>query len=59
MSDPTDDMVDAAAKLLGIPLDPAWKPEVKTQLEVILRHARTVAEFPLPEDIEPAPAFRA
>jgi hypothetical protein len=59
MSDPTDDMVDAGARLLGIPLEPAWKPEVKTQLEVILRHARAVAEFPLPEDIEPAPVFRA
>jgi hypothetical protein len=59
MSDATDDLVEAGATLLGIPLDPAWKPEVKTQLEVILRHGRTVAEFPLPEDIEPAPVFRA
>jgi len=59
MSDPIDEMVDAAAKLLGIALDPAWKPEVKTQLEVTLRHARTVAEFPLPDDIEPAPVFKA
>ena len=59
MSDPIDDMVEAGTKLLGIPMDPAWKPEVKVQLEVILRHARIVADLPLPEDIEPAPVFKA
>jgi hypothetical protein len=59
MSDPIDDMVEAGVKLLGIPLDPMWKPEVMTQLEVILRHAQTVAELPLPDDAEPAPVFKA
>lgn len=59
MAEPLDDMVDAGAQALGIPLDPLWKSEVKTQLQVILRHGALVDEFPLPDDLEPAPVFKA
>ncbi len=59
MSDPLDETIDACAAVLRLAIDPAWKPEVKVQLQVILRHGMLVAEFPLPDDIEPAPVFGA
>jgi len=54
-----DDFIAAAAAALKLPLDPTWKPAVKANLEVTLKHAATVAEFPLPDDAEPAPVFKA
>jgi hypothetical protein len=57
--DPLDDFIDAAARALGLPLDAAWKPAVKANLEVTLRHAALVDQFTLPDDAEPAPVFRA
>jgi Protein of unknown function (DUF4089) len=59
MSDPLDDLIDSAARVLELPIDPAWKPAVKTNLEVTLRHGAFVAEFKLPDDAEPAPMFGA
>ena len=60
MADSTlDDFVAAAAAALGIPLEEAWKPAVRANLEVTLRHAATVEEFKLPDDAEPAPVFEA
>jgi hypothetical protein len=59
MSKSLDDFVEAAAAALGIPLEDAWKPAVKANLEVTLRHADMVAEFELPNDAEPAPVFKA
>ena len=59
MSKSLDDFVEAAAAALGIPLEDVWKPAVKANLEVILRHADMVAEFKLPDDAEPAPVFKA
>lgn len=58
-TDPLDDFVDAAAHLLSLPLKPDWKPEVKANLDVILKYAARVTEFPLPDEEEPAPVFRA
>ena len=57
--DPIDRLVDAAASALALPLEPAWRPAVKANLEVTLRLARLFADFPLPDDAEPAPGFRA
>ena len=59
MADPFDEMVEAGAGALRIPLEPQWKAEVKTQLQTILSHGATVAEFSMPDDIEPAPVFKA
>jgi hypothetical protein len=58
-SDPTDDFIEAATNALGIPLDPAWKPAIRANLEVTLKLARLVDEFPLPDDAEPAPVYKA
>ena len=57
--DPLDRFVEAAAQALALPLDPAWKPMVKANLEVTLRLASLYADFPLPDDAEPAPVFKA
>jgi|SRR5215510_12744167 len=57
--DPIDDFIAAAAHMLALPIDPHWQPAVKMNLEVILRQAAMVTEFPLPDDTEPAPVFAA
>ncbi len=57
--DPLDDFVTAAADALALPLHPAWKPAVRTHLEITLKHAALVEAFDLPDDAEPAPVFRA
>ncbi len=58
-TDPLDDFIVAAAEALALPIEPAWQPAVRAHLEVTLRFARLVEEFDLPDDAEPAPAFRA
>ena len=45
--------------MLALPIDPAWLPAVRSNLDVTLKHAAAVAEFNLPDDAEPAPVFRA
>ena len=57
--DPLDDLITAAGDALALPIDPAWRPAVRTHLEITLRFARIVEEFELPDDAEPAPVFRA
>ena len=57
--DPLDDYIDAVGKALALPVDDAWKPAVRANLEVSLRLARLVDEFPLPDETEPANVFAA
>jgi 1-carboxybiuret hydrolase subunit AtzG-like protein len=57
--DPLDDFIVAAAAALALPVDPAWRPAVRTHLEITLKHAALVEAFDLPDDAEPAPVFRA
>lgn len=59
MADKLDDFITVASAALDLPLDPAWQPTVKANLEVTLKLANMVAEFPLPDEAEPAPVFRA
>jgi hypothetical protein len=58
-ADPLDDYIDAVAAALVLPIEAAWKPAVKANLEVSLRLARLVDEFPLPDATEPANVFAA
>ena len=51
--------VDAAAALIGLPIDPAHRPGVVLNLERIAQMAALVMAFPLPDEIEPAPVFRS
>jgi Protein of unknown function (DUF4089) len=57
--EPLDDYIDAAAGALGLRIEEAWRPAVRANLEVSLRLARMVDEFPLPDETEPASVFRA
>ena len=50
--------VDAAAALIGLPIDPAHRPGVIVNFERIAQMAALVMEFALPEKAEPAPVFR-
>ncbi len=58
-TDPLDDYIDAVGKALALPIDAAWKPAVRANLEVSLRLARLVDEFALPDETEPASVFAA
>ncbi|PZA13547.1 DUF4089 domain-containing protein [Rhodopseudomonas palustris] len=59
MTDPLDTYIDAVAAALDLPIDPTWRPAVRANLEVSLKLARMVDEFPLPDETEPASVFRA
>jgi 1-carboxybiuret hydrolase subunit AtzG-like len=54
-----DKLIDASAAALALPIEPAWKPAIKANLEGTLRLAATVDAFELPDDAEPAPVFEA
>jgi hypothetical protein len=57
-ANPLDDLVDAAANALALPIEDDWKPAVRANLEVSLKLARLVDEFALPDETEPASVYR-
>lgn len=57
--DPLDDFMDAAARVLGLPIEPNWRDAIKANLEVTLRSARALAELDLPDESEHAAIFTA
>jgi hypothetical protein len=59
MADPLDDYIDAVAKALALPVEEAWRPSVRANLEVSLRLGRLVDEFALPDETEPASVYSA
>ena len=59
MAEPLDDYIDAVAKALALPVEEAWRPAVRANLDVSLRLGRMVDEFALPDETEPAPIFTA
>jgi hypothetical protein len=58
-ADSIDALVAASAQALRLPIDPGWHPAVRTNVQLLLKHAALVEEFSLPDDTEPAPVFRA
>ena len=58
-ANPLDNFIDAAASALALPIEDAWKPAVRANLEVSLRLARLVDEFALPDETEPASVYTA
>jgi Protein of unknown function (DUF4089) len=58
-TDSLDSFIDAGAEALNIQIDDAWKPAVRTNLQIVLQHAAKLDAFPLPDDAEPAPVFKA
>jgi Protein of unknown function (DUF4089) len=51
--------IAAAAQALELPVEAAWLPAVKANLQVTLRLAGEVAAFPLSDEAEPASVFEA
>jgi len=54
----TEADIERLAGLLGLPLEPGSAASVAEQLTGLLSFARLFAEFPLPDEVEPAPIFR-
>lgn len=57
--DPLDQYIDAVAKALALPIEEAWRPAVRANLEVSLKLARLVDEFALSDETESASVFTA
>ena len=61
MSDPTpfdpEAVIDAMAPLLGLAIEPAYRPGIVTNLNVTAALAALVLEFPLDDHAEPAAVF--
>ena len=57
--DPLAAYVEVAASALGLKIAPEWMPNILFNLRLVLRHAGLVDEFPLSDEAEPAPVFRA
>lgn len=51
------DYVEHTAQLLDLPIAPEYRPGVVENFARIAAIATLVMEFPLPDDIEPAPVF--
>jgi hypothetical protein len=58
-ADPLDEYIDTVAKALALPVEAAWRPAVRANLEVSLRLARMVDDFALPDETEPASVYSA
>jgi hypothetical protein len=52
-------LVAATGQELALPIDPAWHAGVKFNLKLLYEHAARVEALVLPDEIEPAPVFRA
>jgi 1-carboxybiuret hydrolase subunit AtzG-like len=58
-ADQLNSFVKASAQVLNLPIEPEWERAVRANLATILRLASSFADFPLPDEAEPAPAFTA
>ena len=54
-----DAWMEAGTRALDLPLRPEWRDSVRLHLATALRLADMVAAFGLPDEIDPAPVFRA
>jgi hypothetical protein len=52
-----DAHLDAATALLGLKVEPDWRPSILAHLAATLAAARIVDGFELDDDAEPAPIF--
>ncbi len=58
-TDNLDEFIAVSARALALPIDPAWYPMIRLNLEATFRLAAFVADFKLSDAAEPAPVFRA
>jgi len=54
-----DALIEAGARILGLPVAPEWRQAIRLHLAISLGHGQALAEFALPEDLDPAPVFAA
>ena len=54
-----DGLIAAAAPCLGLTLEDSWRTGVRLHLGISMRHALAVAAIELPDELDPAPIFRA
>ena len=59
MADQLDDYINAVASAMALPVEDAWRPAVRANLEVSLRLAKLVDDFPLPDETEAASIYSA
>ncbi len=52
-------VVDANVAMLGLAIEPVWREAAIANLVGIAGAARFVEAFPLEDELEPAPVFRA
>lgn len=52
-----DDVIEESARSLGLKIDKAWKPAIRVNLQVTLRHGAFVTAFAMDDEAEPAPVF--
>jgi hypothetical protein len=57
--DPLDAYITGAAHALDLTIERSWMPAVRANLKVTLTLGAVVDEFPLPDETEPAPVFKA
>jgi hypothetical protein len=50
--------LNAAVGLLGLAIDPTWRSAILTHMKVTGAAAALILEFPLEDEINPAPVFR-
>ena len=58
-ANPLGDYIDTVAAALALPIASEDKPAIRMNLDVTLKMARLVQEFPLPDEIEPASIYEA
>ena len=51
--------IDAMLPVLGLATEPDWRPQILANLKAVSAAARLFLEFPLPDELEPAPRFEA
>ncbi len=52
-----DDFIQAARKLLALPIEPTWLPGIRSNLAAALIMANFVADFSLSDGADPAPRY--
>jgi hypothetical protein len=57
--DTIDAMIAGGTTALALPMEAAWQAGVRFNLQLLLRHAALIDAFPLSDEAEPAPVFRA
>jgi hypothetical protein len=51
--------IDGAIASTGLTIDPEWRASIDAHFEAIAKAAALVMEFPLEDELDPAPVFSA